>query len=82
MARTRWEKEKAAMLANDPDAEIPCKKLGRPVDLNSLKKWMADLRQDYENANMEDEEDEFDKEAGCRGGGEDAEASDSMYEWQ
>ena len=72
-ARIRWEKEKAAILANDSDAEIPCKKRGRPVDPNSLRRRMAELRQDYENA-----------EAGSKGEveGSDVEGFGNTDEWQ
>lgn len=56
------------------------------MDPNSLKRWMADLRQDYMNANMEDGLDEEDKEsemAGYESESEDVEESDSIEdEWQ
>ena len=57
MAHIQFEKEKTEIEANDPQAQTPKKKRGRPVDPNSLKRQMMELRQVYEDALMEDEED-------------------------
>jgi len=57
VARIRFEKEKAKIKANDPQATTPTKKRGRPADPKSLRRRMIDLRKEYEDSMMEDEDD-------------------------
>jgi len=55
MARLKFQKEKSELKANDPQAETPKKKRGRPKDPRLLQRKMKELCAEFESSMVEDE---------------------------